>query len=418
MKIKPGIVFKCAKNFSQFLSLVVLFSTFGCATSEEKNVTAGSDKNESGKETISQQEKKAAEQASQSTAGELSFVVSTLSPANVLQGSAGNQVLSSAIIEIEELVRKKPDDVPLVVTFLALLRMSGNGSDIQRNLSRAAGSNGAKNPWFLLEAAYGATIRKEYSLADYLLGKAQRSSAGNPQVKAALAHAWGVRYLVAGKATEGIFEMRKAASASYLPSLLTLGFLALRSGDYIGAERYFRTAASSNEENYNAKMGLGVSLRVRGKGDEAFPLLQQVYKRMPNDRRVAWNYALALSEAPGKKAEAIETLNKYFQLPGSLGEVDGRANTLLQKLQAPEPRAAPPKPAAPPPAAVPAGAAPSAPSAAAPAPQSKDPKVPSSQGNAPAAATKPPETKAKEAKADEAGKPPPPSKGNTPEKKK
>jgi Flp pilus assembly protein TadD len=285
-------------------------------------------------------EEKLDQDARKSSRGESKFVITTLTPANVVQGSVGTQALSDAILEIEEAVRKDPEDVPMVVTFLALLRMAGNGGDIQKNLSRAAGTKGAKNPWFLLETAYGALTRKEFALTEYLLGKADRFASGDAQVKSAVAHAWGVRYMVERKQSQGIYEMNKAAKANYLPALITLGFLALRSGDYIGAERNFRIATAAASENLNAKMGLGIALRVRGRADEAEPLLGQVYKARPSDRRVAWNYAIALSEIPARKKDAMDVLNKYFQLPGSLGEVDGKANELLQKLQA-RPAAAP-----------------------------------------------------------------------------
>ena len=286
--------------------------------------------------------------ARKSSRGESKFVITTLTPASVVQGSIGTQLLSDAILEIEEVVRKDPDDVPMVVTFLALLRMAGNGGDIQKNLSRAAGTMGAKNPWFLIETAYGALTRKEYALVEYLLGKADRFASGDAQVKAAVAHAWGVRYMVDRKQSQGIYEMNKAARANYLPALITLGFLGLRSGDYIGAERNFRIAMASAGGNLNAKMGLGIALRVRGKAEEAEPLLGQVYKARGSDRRVAWNYALALSEIPARKKDAMDVLSKYFQLPGSLGDVDSKADALLQKLQAPPASRAAAPPAQPP----------------------------------------------------------------------
>jgi|GEM_PF-626954 len=319
----------------------------GCASSSKKSPSAsakGDDDDDEGSSADSGKSGEAKQEldAKKSTHGATKSVITTLGAQSAIQGSVGTQALSDAILEVEELVRKEPDDVPMVVTFLALLRMAGNGSDIQKNLAVAAGSKGAKNPWFLLELAYGALSRREWARAEYLLGKVGRFSAGDTLVKAAASHAWGVRYLVDRKEAQGIYEMTKAGKANYLPALLTLGYLALRSGDYIGAERNFRIASASAGENLNAKMGLAISLRVRGKADEAEPLLAQVYKVRPNDRRVAWNYAVALADMPSRRKDAIDLLTKYFQLPGSLGDVDGRANALLQKLQAP-----PAKPAAP-----------------------------------------------------------------------
>lgn len=356
-------------------SVSVLFAFGGCASTGKKGAPSG----QAAKESASRRdnspsnssssvprdvEVRQEQEARRSSRGATRFVLTTLTPASVVQGAVGNQALSDAILEIEEVVRKDQDDVPMVVTFLALLRMAGNGGDIQKNLSRAAGTKGAKSPWFLIETAYGAMTRREYALTEYLLGKADRFSAGDAQVKAAVAHAWGVRYMVDRKQSQGIYEMNKAAKANYLPALITLGYLALRSGDYIGAERNFRVALASAGENLNAKMGLGIALRVRGKPEEAAPLLAQVHRQRSQDRRVTWNYALALSEIPSRRKEAIELLGKYFQLPGSLGDVDGRANALLQRLQAPPPRAAP---AASAPAAAPAApAAPAEESGAAP----------------------------------------------------
>jgi Flp pilus assembly protein TadD len=347
---------RIATTIASLLCLVVAAGALGGCASSGGNEGATSSSSEADDDDDSQTkgakaiEAKQQQDARKSSRGPSKFVITTLTPASVVQGSVGTQALSDAILDVEETVRKDQDDVPMVVTFLALLRMAGNGGDIQKNLSRAAGTMGAKNPWFLLETAYGALTRKEYSLTEYLLGKADRFAAGDAQVKAAVAHAWGVRYMVDRKQSQGIYEMNKAARANYLPALVTLGYLALRSGDYIGAERNFRVATASAGENFNAKMGLGIALRVRGKADEAEPLLAQVYKLKGQDRRVAWNYALALSELPSRRKDAIGVLEKYFQLPGSLGDVDGRANTLLQKLQTPPARPASPA-AAPAPAA-------------------------------------------------------------------
>ena len=313
---------------------LLIFATFsGCSSGSKPSAPGASDATDSTDSPEQKAEAKAVQEASKSPKGEQKFVVTTLTPAQTFQGALAGNGLTSAILEVEEAVRKNQDDVPMVVTYMALLRLAGNGGDVQRNLARMAGAKGAKNPWFLLESGYGALSRKEFALAEYLFGKAERFTAGDGLVKSAVNHAYGVRLLMIGRQPDGVYEIRKAAGANYVPALLTLGFLGLKSGDYIGAERNFRIALASDGENLNAKMGLGVALRVRGRSDDAYPLIAQVHKQRANDRRVTWNYALALSEAPGKKTEALELLSKYFQLPGSLGDIDARANSLYQKLQ-------------------------------------------------------------------------------------
>ena len=321
----------------------------GCASSggEKKAAGGASDANNSSgsKSEVKAGTEEAKKEEKQSVSGTTRFVTTTLNNENVVQGSASPNLVSDAIVDFDELTRKDSDNVALVTTYLALLRLHGQGSDIYKSIERKAGGVGAKNPWFLIEASYGALTRREFALAEYLLSKAERNAGGNPQIKAAVQHAYGVRYLVDKKVQQGVSEMRKAAEGNYLPALLTLGFLALRSGDYPGAERTFRAAAAADGENLNARLGLAVALRTRGKAEEAVPLIASVYKIKTQDRRVAWNYALALSEVPSLKKEASEVLNKYFQMPGTLGEIDARANALMAKLNAPPPP--PPAPAAP-----------------------------------------------------------------------
>jgi tetratricopeptide (TPR) repeat protein len=393
------------RNKKIFLApLLLLLAVQACSTSSgAKNKTNPTADAEASAE--SKNEAKVAPEVAKSPKGEQKFVTTTLTPAQTFQKPLVGNDLTSAIMEVEESVRKAPDDVPMVVTYLALLRLAGNGGDVQKSLAKSAGAKGAKSPWFLLESGYGALTRREFALADYLFGKADRFSSGDALVKAAVNHAFGIRLMMIGRQADGIYEIRKAASANFGPALVTLGYLGLRSGDYAGAERNFRAALASDGESFNAKMGLGISLRVRGRADEAYPLIAQVLKQRPNDRRVHWDYALALSEAPGKKAEAVELLSKYFQLPGSLGDIDAKANALYQKLQA-ELKAPPP--------AAPASAAPAtaAPATAAQAPAAQEPAAVKTAKTAPpppSAAEKSSSAKAKDDQAEE---------GSTPQKTK
>jgi tetratricopeptide (TPR) repeat protein len=323
-------------NFSVFVTLF-WGAIVSCSSGEKKekpspelSAQAGSEPSKD--EKSSEPEKKKDEESSQKLGlGESVYVVTNLAPSSGIQGSVGNQVVSEAIVGFEELLRRAPENSSVVTTFLALTRLGGQGSDVYRTLGKAAGSAGNKNPWMFIEAAYGAALRKEFGLVEYLLGKASKVAGGDANAKAAISHAYGIRYLLDKRQADAIFEMRKATN--HLPSLLTLGFMGLKAGDYVGAERQFRLALALDENNLNSKIGLAAALRAKGRADEALPLILQVMKARKDDRRAVWNYALTLSEVPGRSAEAVSELTRYFQLAGSLGDIDTKANNLMQKLQ-------------------------------------------------------------------------------------
>lgn len=259
----------------------------------------------------------------------------TLANQPSFQGSIPNQILTDTLVSMEELVRKNSKDIDILVTYLGLLRMHGQGGQIYESVLQKAGAVGAKNSWFLLEAGYSALVRKDFAMAEYLFGKADKSGKGVPAVEGAVRHATGLSLLMQGRVQQAIFEMRRAAGANdpHLPAVLTLGFMALRYGDYTGAERYFRVAMSVAAENANSRIGLAATLRATGKAGDAASLLQGVYAKNKDDRRVAWNYALTLSQISGKEKEALAILDKYFQLPGSVPEIDSKATELANRLQ-------------------------------------------------------------------------------------
>ncbi len=361
---------KCLKTlFTTFflgLSVSSVLLLTGCASSDDKKSDSSSKKKSKAEKAEAMADDSPSEKRSTPlTTGRAALVTTTLGNENTLEGSIPGQILSEVLLSLDELARKEPDNVPVLVTYLGLLRLHGQSPDLYLSIERRAGLHGAKNVWFTLEAGYGAMRRKEFALADYLFNKAEKNAAGNPTAKAAVNHAFGVKALLSGKTQEGIAVMRKAASAEppFLPSLLTLGFLGLRSGDFAGAERNFRAATASFPNSLNARLGLGASLRARGKVDEAIPLVQGIYKTRPTDRRLAWNYALTLSDNPSTVREAQAVLAKYFELPGQLPDIDAKANALANKLQSMTPAtpaarapAAGAPPAAKPPAA--GGAAP------------------------------------------------------------
>lgn len=363
-----------------FVTLFSITATF-CSSSDEKEMK-GAKLDE--KADSSQQKREAKPAPEEESFGSARNVTTVLSNADsAFENSVPDGVLSDVLMAMEQSAAKKSKDLGFLVTYLGLARLQGRNFDLQRKLEERIGPMGARNPWFLLEASYVALLRKNYALAEYLLDKAEKLANSDKAAKLAVKHALAVRYLIVGKIQTAVNEMRKVnTEGAFLPTSLTLGFLALRAGDFNGADGVFRAAASNFGDNVNVKIGLAASARGRGQPQEAVSLLKPLYESNSQDRRYAWNYALALADNPASKEEAIALLKRYFQLPGSLPEADSKANALLAKLQRPPPP--PPKPAAPAPAPTaptgtpPAGEKPNPAAKQAPAKASKEGNNPSS----------------------------------------
>lgn len=308
----------------------LLVCAAGCATTDAAPATLDAEDSGNVREVAP-----AAKRTVNESLGRRRPVVVSLNNAPSFQGSIPSQVLLDTVVSLEDLVQKRPNDTGLIVTYLGLLRLQGQGGPIYDSIIQKSGAVGAGDPWFLMEAGYGALVRKDFGQAEFFFSKAEKLAKASPEAVAAVRHGFGVSYLLQGRVQEAVFEMKKAASSSppHLPSLLTLGFMALRYGDYEGAERSFRSAMAHSSADLNARMGLAIALRVRGQASEALGIMKSLYADAKSDRRVAWNYALTLADIPGREKEAIAVLERYFQLPSSLPDIDAKATQLLNTLQ-------------------------------------------------------------------------------------
>lgn len=302
----------------------------GCATTESSPARVDNEESGGTREVVP-----ATKRTSDEPSGKRRSVVVTLNNAPSFQGSIPSQVLLDTVVALEDSVQKRPNDTGLIVTYLGLLRLQGQGGPIYDSVIQKSGAVGASDPWFLVEAGYGALVRKDFGQAEFFFAKAEKLAKAAPEAAAAVRHGYGVSYLLQGRVQEAVFEMKKAAGATppHLPALLTLGFMALRYGDYEGAERSFRAAMAYAEDDMNARMGLAIALRVRGQASEAVGIMKALYADAKSDRRVAWNYALTLADIPGREKEAMAVLERYFQLPSSLPDIDAKATQLLNTLQ-------------------------------------------------------------------------------------
>jgi tetratricopeptide (TPR) repeat protein len=110
----------------------------------------------------------------------------------------------------------------------------------------------------------------------------------------------------------------------------------LKVGDHVGALEQLGKLKDFGTGNLNVKAALGIAYRQAGKPEEAVEFLNQVLRARPNDKRAIWNHALALSEIPAKRRDAIAALEKYNTAQGYLIDIDNRARSLLEKLKAQE----------------------------------------------------------------------------------
>ena len=328
-------------------TLLFSFLFYGLLTSCSSSDDAGASSEEDDLEAVEREEdeEKEAESAPARASGNATYITTSLNNRSQVEGSIPNQTLSTALLELDDMSKKKPSP-DLLLTLMSLLRMTGTSPDLYEKVKNKVAVQGGKDPWFALEATYRALRRQEFSFADYLMDKAQKN-AKSKLAKVALAYTRGLREFLSGNNQEGIVMMKKAAlrDPAWLPAILTVGFMGLRAGDARGSLSLFQRAVDTHPRNVNAKIGFATALRMNAQYSRAVQVLTPVYNSRKKDKRIVWNYALALGSDPSQKKKALRVLDEYFSLPGRLPRViDDRATKLQQKLQ--RPPAAKPKPAA------------------------------------------------------------------------
>lgn len=324
------------RDFLNIPVIATLFVLASCASTETMpapDVETGSKK--PAPTATPQKETLVIKESPSRVTGTARFVTTTLVNDDNIEGNVPSSILSDAIPALEELLRKDPNNAQLATTYMGLLRMYNQNQSLQESTINRSGAAGAQNAWFLLEAAYAAMTRKDFSMADYLLGRAQKIAKDNPVARVAIQHAIGVRLYLDNKPQAGLYEIKKVATGGspYLPSLLTIGYASLRTGDYKTAEQMFSNAANLAPDSIAVRLGSAATMRVQGRAADAIPVLASLSRAHPTDKRIIWNYALALSEGDAaQQKQALDVISKVLQLPGA-PELDTRINTLLTKLQ-------------------------------------------------------------------------------------
>ncbi len=333
------------RHFASLPIICVALFAAGCAStdsqSRDKMSASAADKSSQKNQKQKQQSTKNPqdEQSKPSPTQQqspVSFVVTTLSNEESFAGQVPQAKIEDLLRELEQTVRERNDDGGALISYLVFRRLSGTSRDFASVLERRGSTASSKEPWILIESAYAALLQRNYGMVQYLLDTAETVGKGKPKVSAAVLHTRGLMFYNQKKIVQAMAVFREAAQQGYEPAILTLAFFALRAGDHQGAMTQLGRLKDAGAGNLNVRAALGIASRLAGKPEEAIEYLRAVQRSRSNDRRAIWNLALALSQVPGKRKEAISLLEKYNDAPGTNVEIDSRARNLLGKLQSQE----------------------------------------------------------------------------------
>lgn len=268
--------------------------------------------------------------------GAVTYAMTTLSNEDSFFGQLSQPKLEDIMRGLESELQKDGDDGAALISYLVFRRLSGGSRDFLSVLGKRGTTDSSKDPWLLIECSYAALLRNDIGMAQFLLDSAGQFAKGNSKITGAILHARGLMFYRQRKIVLAMTAFREAAQLSYEPAMLTLSFFALKVGDSEGALNQLTKLKSLAGVDVNVQAALGIAYRQAGKADDAIEAFNRVLKSRSNDKRVLWNAALAYSDVPSKRKEAIALLERYSAGPGGLFEIDNKAQTLLSRLRAQE----------------------------------------------------------------------------------
>jgi Tfp pilus assembly protein PilF len=125
--------------------------------------------------------------------------------------------------------------------------------------------------------------------------------------------------------------------AKSVPARMNLAALSLNYRDYTTAEQSFRAVLQQEPKNYDAIIGLGVSLRGSGKVDEAEQQYTAAQTMDPQDARAYFNLGLLYQEYKGmEKTQLLKAQQFYrdFIQRSSGGAKRGEAEKRIKDIDA------------------------------------------------------------------------------------
>ena len=303
-----------------------------CFTTEKKDGSGKSDNDRVGTEER-EKEAEGAESASSTrvtltnSLGNSPLTSQTISPARAeselarFRGGKGDLALQG-VISTERLARKNPGEVLASARKLAELQMEKGAS---RTIS----------PEVKLEIALAALQAKNFALAEFFLQELTESKVSH--VKAGAYNAMGVVALRDDRIPEAVLYFREALKAvpNYKPSLLNLGFAALKGGEIAMAKQLL----GKIENDWFVSYGMISIQRLEGDVGGALENCDRVLKKQPEHSAALFNCGLVEYQNKHNLSKAKEYLTKAGRAKITSDGWNEKAFLLISQIEAEEAQA-------------------------------------------------------------------------------
>lgn len=198
-----------------------------------------------------------------------------------------------------------------------------------QKLSRLIQGNRGVSDNVKLDLSMAALRSGKYAIAEYFLGPLA-SSSRIARVKAGANNAIGVMYLLEGKHQEASIYFKKAlgASSGYPPSVLNLGLLQLRFGDFANARRTLNRAPA----NWFVNSSMIIIERHLGKISQASALCNRVLTKKANDKMTKVNCAIIELKENKNYKKARKLLQDAAKISGGGGNWENMIYKLLEEI--------------------------------------------------------------------------------------
>ena len=317
------------KVWKNYLCLVGVCAFSACSTAEKKDNSGKSDNErtssgETGKEAEGPESASATRVTLTTSLANNPLTSQTIAPAKAeselarFRNGKGELALQG-VISTERLARKNPGEILGSAKKLAELQM-------EKGASRTIG------PEVKLEIALGALQAKNFALAEFFLQELTESKVAH--VKAGAYNAMGVVALRDDRIPEAVLYFREALKAvpGYKPSLLNLGFAALKGGEIAMAKQLL----SKIENDWFVSYGMISIQRLDGDVGGALENCDRVLKKQPEHSAALFNCGLVEYQNKHNLAKAKEYLTRAGRAKLTSEGWNEKAFLLISQIDAEE----------------------------------------------------------------------------------
>jgi tetratricopeptide (TPR) repeat protein len=317
------------KVWKNYLCFMVACSLSACFTAEKKDNSSKSDNErasigEKGKEAEGPESASSTRVTLTNSLSNNPLTSQTIAPAKAESElarfrSGKGELALQGVISTERLARKNPGEILASAKKLAELQME-------------KGANRTISPEVKLEIALAALQAKNFALAEFFLQELTDSKVAH--VKAGAYNAMGVVALRDDRIPEAVLYFREALKAlpSYKPSLLNLGFAALKGGEIATAKQLL----SKVENDWFVSYGMISIQRLEGDVGGALENCDRVLKKQPEHSAALFNCGLVEYQNKHNLAKAKEYLTKAGRAKITSEGWNEKAFLLISQIDAEE----------------------------------------------------------------------------------